>query len=184
MSKPKKMMIFVEDGVEDSEFIYPYYRFQEEGYKMDVVAPKAKETYRGKYGVPFTSDITASEVKLEEYDAIIIPGGKAPDRLRMHKDLVDIVREAYNTGKVIASICHGPQMLIEADIVRGKTVTSYQSVRTDLKNAGANVVDGSVVVDGTLVTSRRPADLPDFCKATMKVLSKLQKVASAAEHSE
>jgi protease I len=178
------MMIFVEDGVEDSEFIYPYYRFQEEGYKMDVVAPKAKETYHGKYGVPFTSDISASEVNLNEYDAIIIPGGKAPDRLRMHKDLVDIVREANNAGKVIASICHGPQMLIEADIVRGRTVTSYQSVRTDLKNAGANVVDESVVIDGTLVTSRMPADLPNFCKATLKVLSKLQKVASAVEHSE
>lgn len=167
-----KILIFLEDGVEDSEFIYPYYRLQEEGYKMYVVAPKAKEVYRGEHGVPFTSDLSPKDVNVEEYDAVIIPGGKAPDRMRQNKLLVGIVREAFDKGKVVAAICHGPQMLIEADVVRGKRATSWPSVRTDLKNAGARVVDVAVVVDGNLVTSRWPADLPDFCRATIKLLKR------------
>ena len=181
MSKPKKILIFVENGVEDSEFIYPYYRFQEEGYKMDTIAPKAKTTYHGEHGVPFISDISASEVNLEDYGAAVIPGGKAPDHSRMHKDLVDIVREANRAGKIIAAVCHGPQMLIEAGIVKGRKATSWPSVRTDLKNAGAKVVDEPAVVDGTLVTSRWPADLPAFCQATIKLLSNLQLAASSAK---
>ena len=169
--KLKKILILLEKGVEDSEFIYPYYRFQEEGFKMDIVAPQAKKEYVGKRGVPFTSEFSPSEVDLNDYDAVIIPGGQAPDRMRIHPDLVQLVKEANSKGKVIAAVCHGPQMLIEADIVRGKTVTSWPSVRTDLRNAGANVVDEAAVVDGNIVTSRSPDDLPDFCKATIKLLS-------------
>jgi protease I len=138
---------------------------------MDIVAPQAKKEYVGKHGVPFTSEFSPSDVDLNDYDAVIIPGGQAPDRMRIHPDLVQLVKEANSKGKVIAAVCHGPQMLIEADIVRGKTVTSWPSVRTDLRNAGANVVDESSVVDGNLVTSRSPADLPDFCKAAIKLLS-------------
>jgi len=164
-------VILLENGVEDSEFIYPYYRFQEEGYKMDIVAPQAKKEYIGKRGVHFTSELSPGEVEVDDYDAVVIPGGQAPDRMRIHRDLVELVIEANRLGKVIAAICHGPQMLIEADIVRGKTVTSWPSVRTDLKNAGGNVVDEASVVDGNLVTSRSPADLPDFCRATIKLLA-------------
>lgn len=171
MKKLKKILILLEKGVEDSEFIYPYYRFQEEGFKIDIVAPQAKKEYVGKHGVPFTSEFSPSEVDLNDYDAVIIPGGQAPDRMRIHPDLVQLVKEANSKGKVIAAVCHGPQMLIEADIVRGKTTTSWPSVRTDLKNAGANVVDEPAVVDGNIVTSRSPDDLPDFCKATIKLLS-------------
>ena len=169
--KLKKILILLEKGVEDSEFIYPYYRFQEEGFKMDIVAPQAKKEYVGKHGVPFTSEFSPSDVDLNDYDAVIIPGGQAPDRMRIHPGLVQLVKEANSKGKVIAAVCHGPQMLIEADIVRGKTTTSWPSVRTDLRNAGANVVDEPVVVDGNIVTSRSPDDLPDFCKATIKLLS-------------
>jgi len=167
----KKILILLENGVEDSEFIYPYYRFQEEGFKMDIVAPKAKKEYIGKRGVAFLSEFSPGEVDLDDYDAMIIPGGQAPDRMRIHPDLVQLVKDANSRGIVIAAVCHGPQMLIEADIVRGKTATSWPSVRTDLKNAGANVVDKPAVVDGKIVTSRSPADLPDFCKATIKLLS-------------
>jgi len=167
----KKILILLEKGVEDSEFIYPYYRFQEEGFKMDIVAPQAKKEYVGKHGVPFTSEFSPSDVDLNDYDAVIIPGGQAPDRMRIHPGLVQLVKEANSKGKVIAAVCHGPQMLIEADVVRGKTTTSWPSVRTDLRNAGANVVDEPVVVDGNIVTSRSPDDLPDFCKATIKLLS-------------
>jgi protease I len=173
--KLKKILILLEKGVEDSEFIYPYYRFQEEGYKMDIVAPQAKKEYIGKRGVHFTSELSPGEVEVDDYDAVVIPGGQAPDRMRIHRDLVELVIEANRLGKVIAAICHGPQILIEADIVRGKTVTSWPSVRTDLKNAGGNVVDEASVVDGNLVTSRSPADLPDFCQATIKLLA-LKKV--------
>ena len=173
--KMKKILILLEKGVEDSEFIYPYYRFQEEGFKMDIVAPQAKKEYLGKHGVPFTSELSPREVNLADYDAVVIPGGQAPDRMRIHRDMVELVIAASNQGKVIAAVCHGPQMLIEADIVRGKKVTSWPSVRTDLRNAGANVVDEASVVDGNLVTSRSPADLPDFCRATIKLLASMKR---------
>ena len=163
-----KMLIFLENGVEDSEFIYPYYRFQEAGYKMDIVAPKANKEYIGKRGGTFISELSPDEVDLDIYEAVIVPGGQAPDKMRIHPDMVEIIKAANAKGKIVAAICHGPQMLIEADIVRGKTVTSWPSVRTDLKNAGARVVDEAAVVDGNLVTSRSPDDLPDFCKATLK----------------
>ena len=169
--KLKKILILLENGVEDSEFIYPYYRFQEEGYKIDIVAPQAKKEYIGKRGVHFTSELSSYEVEVDDYDAVVIPGGQAPDRMRIHRNLVELVIKANRLGKVIAAICHGPQMLIEADIVRGKTVTSWPSVRTDLRNAGGNVVDEASVVDGNLVTSRSPDDLPDFCRATIKLLA-------------
>lgn len=170
MNSMNKILIMLEKGVEDSEFIYPYYRFQEKGYKIDVVAPKAKTEYIGKRGVPFFSEFSPDEVKVNDYDAVIIPGGQAPDRMRIHRNMVEILKEANSKGKVIAAICHGPQMLIEADIVRGKTATSWFSVRTDLRNAGAKVVDEAAVVDGNLVTSRSPDDLPEFCRATIKLL--------------
>jgi len=165
----------VDEGVEDAEFIYPYYRFQEEGYKVDIVGSKAKETYIGKNGVPIKSDISPEEANVDEYDAVIIPGGRAPDKMRTNQGLVNIVKEAYNKGKVIAAVCHGPQMLIEADILRGKKATCWKSVVTDLKNAGATFIEAQAVVDGNLVTSRFPADLPKFCQETIKLLKNRSK---------
>jgi protease I len=168
----KKVLMLLDNGAEDSEFLYPYFRFQEEDYKVEVVAAKANETYIGKHGVPLKSDLAPEQVKLAEYDAVIIPGGRAPDVMRINKALVQIVRDAYAKGKIIAAVCHGPQMLIEADILRGKKATCWKSVATDLKNAGATFVDTPVVVDGNLVTSRMPADLPQFCKEAIKLLKK------------
>ena len=132
----RKILIMVGDGVEDVEFLYPYYRFQEEGYKVDVVGSKAKETYIGKHGVPIMSDLSPVEVNLDDYDTVIVPGGRAPDRMRTDKGLVKIVKEAHEKGKVIAAICHGPQMLIEAGILRGKKATCWKSVATDLETLG------------------------------------------------
>jgi len=168
----QKILIMVDEGVEDVEFIYPYYRFQEEGYKVDIVGSKAKETYTGKHGVPITSDLSPEKVNVDDYDAVIIPGGRAPDRMRINKGLVNIVKEAYKKNKVIAAVCHGPQMMIEADILRGKKATCWKSVATDLKNAGAIFIDAPAVVDGNMVTSRFPADLPKFCQETIKLLKK------------
>lgn len=166
----QKVLIMVDEGVEDAEFLYPYYRFQEEGYKVDIVGSKAKETYMGKHGVPIKSDLSPGEVNIDEYDAIIIPGGRAPDRMRINKSLVKIVREGHEKGKVIAAVCHGPQMLIEADVLRGKKATCWKSVATDLKNAGATFIDAPTVVDGNIVTSRFPDDLPKFCQEAIKLL--------------
>jgi len=165
-----KILIMVDEGVEDAEFLYPYYRFQEEGYKVDVVGSKAKETYLGKHGVPIKSNLSPEEVNVDDYGALIIPGGRAPDRMRINKGLVRIVRDFYERGKVIAAICHGPQMLIEADVLRGKRATCWKSVATDLRNAGATFVNSPVVIDGNIVTSRFPADLPKFCRETIKLL--------------
>lgn len=168
----EKVLILADNGFEDSELIYPYYRFQEAGYKVDVVGPKAKEIYTGKHGLTIKSDLSPEAVDIKDYVAVIIPGGRAPDHMRTNKGLVELVKKAFQGGKVIAAICHGPQLLIEAGIVKGRRATCYVSVATDLKNAGGIYEDKSVVVDGNLVTSRFPADLPNFCRETLKVLKK------------
>ena len=169
-----RILIMLDKLVEDSEFIYPYYRFQEEGYSVDVVASKANETYVGKHGVPFTSNFSPDKVKIDDYDGLIIPGGRAPDYMRTDKGLVNIVQEAFLKGKIVAAICHGPQMLIEANVLRGRRVTCWKSVVTDVKNAGAVFLDEAAVVDGNMVTSRSPADLPEFCKKTIRLLPKIR----------
>lgn len=166
----KRVLILVDEGVEESEFIYPYYRLQEEGYEVTVCASRAHETYVGKHGVPFRSEVSPKDVIIDDYEAVIIPGGRAPDKMRTNPDLVKIVKEAHERGKVIGAICHGPQMLIEADVLRGRRATCWKSVATDLKNAGATFVDASVVVDGKMVTSRMPADLPHFCREIVRLL--------------
>jgi protease I len=166
----EKVLIFVHNGFEDRELMIPYYRFQEAGYKVEVVGPKANATYNGEYGLTIKSDLSPEDVNIDDYMAIMIPGGRAPDRMRTNKGLVQLAKEAFAKGKVIAAICHGPQLLIEADVVKGKKATCFVSVSTDLKNAGGIYVDKSVVVDGNLVTSRFPADLPDFCRETMRLL--------------
>lgn len=116
------------------------------------------------------SNLSQNDVNIDDYVAIVIPGGRAPDRMRTSKGMVDLAKEASQKGKVIAAICHGPQLLIEAGVLKGKKATCYVSVSTDLKNAGGIYLNKSVVVDGNLVTSRFPADLPDFCRETLKLL--------------
>jgi len=167
----EKVLLLVENGFEDRELMYPYYRFQEAGYQVFVVGPKAKEMYNGEHGLTIKSDLSPEDVNINDCVAVVVPGGRAPDRMRLNKGLVKIVQEATRGGKVIAAICHGAQLLIEAGVVKGKKMTCYMSVATDLKNAGALFEDKSVVVDGNFVTSRFPADLPDFCRETLRVLS-------------
>jgi protease I len=168
----RKALVLIDNGFQEAELLVPYYRLQEAGFKVDLVGSKAKEIYIGDNGYHLAADLAAEDVKIDEYDAVVVPGGRAPDRMRTKKPLVNLVKVAYEKGKVIAAICHGPQMLIEADVVRGKKVTSYVAVATDLRNAGAAWEDRSVVVDGNLVTSRVPLDLPDFCRETLKLLKK------------
>jgi protease I len=152
----------------------PYYRLQEAGYNVDVEGPKADTTYNGEYGLTINADLSSKEVNIDDYDAIIIPGGRAPDRIRTNKGLVNLAKQASQKGKIIAAICHGPQLLIEANVVKGRRMTCYISVSTNLKNAGGIYLDKSVVVDGNLVTSRFPADLPDFCRETIKLLEAMK----------
>lgn len=166
----EKVLLLVENGFEDRELMYPYYRFQEAGYHVSVAGPKAKETYHGEYGLPIKSDLGSEDVNIDDYVAVVVPGGRAPDRMRLNKGLVQIIKKAAHKGKVIAAICHGAQLLIEADVVKGKRMTCYISVATDLKNAGGIYEDKSVVIDGIFVTSRFPADLPNFCSETLKAL--------------
>jgi protease I len=168
-----KVLILTDEGVEDREMAYPYYRMQEAGYTVEVVGPQRGKTYTGGRGLPFTADLGPEDVRVDDYAAIIIPGGKAPDHMRAVPGLVSIVRDAVARDKVVAAICHGPQMLMEADALRGRRATCAPQIKTDLKNAGANYVDEAAVVDGNLITSRFPPDLPAFCKATIEVLSRV-----------
>ena len=170
-----KVFILTEDGYRDEELIYPYYRFIEAGYEVQIVGPEAGKEYKGKFGLPIKSDISPGQVTLEEVAALIIPGGFAPDKMRLNRDMVDLVRKVFDSCRVIASICHGGWMLVEADICRGKDVTGYIAIATDLKNAGGNYIDKEVVVDDNLVTSRIPADLPAFCRSTLELIKAYNK---------
>ncbi|MBS7655462.1 type 1 glutamine amidotransferase [Candidatus Bathyarchaeota archaeon] len=169
----RKALIFVDEEFEDVELIYPYYRLQEAGFKVYFIGSEANKIYKGKRGISVTSNLSPKNLNINEYDVIIIPGGRAPDKMRMNKELVDLIKEAFKKGKIIAAICHGPQMLIEADVIKGRKVTGYKSISTDLKNAGAKFIDEPVVVDGNIITSRKPDDLPYFCKEILNALTRL-----------
>lgn len=136
-----------------------------------AVAGKERRPYPSKHGYMADVDVELSEVDPNRFDALIIPGGvRCPDRLRRYREVLELVREMNKDGRIIASICHGPWVLISAGILKGRRATSYYSIRNDMANAGATYVDSPVVVDGNLVTSRGPGDLPDFCKAIIQLL--------------
>lgn len=165
-----KALLFIENNFEDMEAMYPYYRLLEAGIGVDVAGPQKGVIYKGKYGYPLTSNLSAEEVTLPDYAVLIIPGGQAPDKMRLNEAMVDLVKQADKLGMIIGAICHGPQLLIEADIVRGRNVTCYRSILTDVLNAGGIYHDLEVIMDDNLVTSRTPADLPVFMQ---EILSRL-----------
>jgi protease I len=166
----KRVAIFAEDLYEDLELWYPLLRLKEEGAETVVVGPGDAKEHHGKYGYPVTVDKGIQEVDVEQFDAVVIPGGYAPDRMRRHAAMVAFVREMANHGKVVAAICHGGWMLASAEVVSGKTVTSFFAIKDDLVHAGALYKDAEVVVDGNLITSRKPADLPAFLAAIIAAL--------------
>lgn len=171
MLEGKRIAILAEEDFEDSELVEPLRAMKNAGARVIIVGSGTKQSYKGKRGsATITADVTADKVKAEDFDAIIVPGGYAPDKMRLHQSMIDLVRKAHDLGKVIAAVCHGPQLLISAGVVRGRRVTSWPSVTVDLQNAGANWVDEPVVQDGNLITSRKPADLPRFNKAIVKAL--------------
>ena len=169
--KNKKIVLFLENQFQDAEVIYPYYRMIEEGAEVHLVAPKQSEAYQGKYGYTFKSDLGIGDIQVSDYDALIIPGGFAPDYMRRNDAMVDFVKQMNKEEKIIAAICHGGWMLASAEIIEGREVTTYSAISDDLRHAGANVVDKEVVEDGNIITSRYPADLPAFCRTIINALS-------------
>ena len=168
--KGKRIIILVEDTYNDLEFWYPYYRLKEAGAEVVVAGPGTAEVYTGKSGIPFKPDTSADKVSAADFDGIVIPGGYAPDRMRRHPAMVRLVKDLFEAGKVVAAICHAGWMLASAEIVKDRTVTSFFSIKDDMVHAGGNWVDQEVVVDGKLITSRKPDDLPAFMQAVIAAL--------------
>ncbi|MDZ7754118.1 MAG: type 1 glutamine amidotransferase domain-containing protein [Gammaproteobacteria bacterium] len=166
-----KVAMAVGEGFEDVELETPRSRLVEAGHDVTLLGVERGATVHGKRGrAAVTIDHRADEVSAADFDALVIPGGYGPDHLRLDTALVAFVREFHASGRPVAAICHGPQLLIEAGVVEGRTMTSWPSVRTDLVNAGARWVDEPVVEDGNLITSRKPDDLEAFCTALLRRL--------------
>lgn len=166
----KKIAVLLENFYEDQELWYPVLRMREAGAQVTLVAPRI-DTYKSKYGYPAEADVSVEECEGDDFDAVIIPGGYAPDHMRRSRAMVEFVRRAAESGKVVAAICHGPWMLASAGVIRGKRVTGFASIQDDLVNAGAEYSDCKVVRDANLITSRMPSDLPDFCREIIEALA-------------
>lgn len=170
--KGKRIAILAENMYQEMELWVPYYRLKEEGAEVKVVGAGGGSSYTSKHGYPVSVDVQAEQVKAVEFDAVVIPGGYAPDIMRRHAAMVTLVREAAQQGKVVAAICHAGWMLVSAGILKGRKATSFFSIKDDLVAAGADWQDAEVVVDGNLITSRKPDDLPAFCRTIVAALAK------------
>jgi len=170
----KRIMILATDGFEQVELTKPKAALEEAGYETVVVSPQSgsiKGWDQTDWGDKVDVDLALDQADAAEFDALVLPGGQInPDKLRMEEKAVQLVKDFCASGKPVAAICHGPWLLVEADVVRGKTLTSWPSIRTDLRNAGANVVDQEVATDGNFITSRKPDDIPAFSQAIIKAL--------------
>ena len=165
----KRIAILIENMYQEQEFWYPYYRMKEAGAKVTVVGTGAKE-YHSKIGLLAIADEPAELVKAADFDAVIIPGGYAPDMMRKNEDMVKLVRDCFSHGKVVAAICHAGWMLVSAGILKGKKATCTSAIKDDVVNAGAIYLDQEVVKDGNIITSRHPDDLPAFCREIIAAL--------------
>ena len=166
----KKVIVLVEDYYQEMELWYPYYRLIEAGAEPVIVGPVAGKEYHSKLNYPCISQAAAADVNLDDFAGVVIPGGYSPDLMRRNKDMVNIVKNCAENGKVVGAICHAGWMLCSAEILEGKTVTSFFAIKDDLIHAGATWVDKEVVVDGKLITSRTPNDLPIFMKTVVENL--------------
>ena len=168
----KRIAMLAENMYQEMELWVPYYRLKEEGAEVKVIGAGGARSYTSKHGYPVTVDAQAESVRAVEFDAVVVPGGYAPDLMRRHEAMVQLVREAAQQGKVVAAICHAGWMLVSAGILKGRRATSFFSIKDDLVAGGAQWVDQEVVVEGNLITSRRPDDLPAFCREIIKALAK------------
>jgi protease I len=166
-----KALILSADMFEDSELLVPYYRLLEAGFTVDVASDK-RDTIRGKHGYEVPVNKLISEVTAADYNLLLLPGGKAPAAIRNIPAVQEIARTFMTEGKPVAAICHGPQILISANVLRGRKATCYKEVMTELREAGTQYEDSEVVVDGNLVTSREPRDLPAFCREMIRLVVK------------
>lgn len=167
----KRIAILAEDNYQELEVWYPLLRLREAGAQVTVVGREKGKVHTSKLGYEVTADIAAGEARPQDYDAIIIPGGYAPDLMRRNPAMVGLVRDAYRQGKIVAAICHAGWMLASADIIKGKRLTSFHSIKDDMVNAGAIWVDEPVVRDGNLITSRVPQDLTFFCREIISAVA-------------
>jgi deglycase len=168
----KRIAMLVEQEFEDTELSGPRDALAAAGATVVVIGPTAGTEYRGKRGVAVvTSDLAAGAARIKDFDALVIPGGHAPDKMRMRHAMVDLTRDAMDANKPVAAICHGPQLLISANAVRGRTLTCWPSIAIDVKNAGGLYVDKPVVEDGNLITSRKPDDVPMFSEAIVRAVA-------------
>ena len=166
----KRVAVLIEQKYEELEVWYPVYRLREAGCRVVLVGPEAGKTYPSKLGYPATADVSAADVSAADFDAVVIPGGFAPDYIRRSDPMLRLVRDAHAAGKPLAAICHGPWVLCSTAALKGRRATCFHSIRDDVTNAGATVVDAEVVVDGHVITSRKPDDLPAFVGALIQAL--------------
>jgi len=169
-----RVLIVATDGFEESELFGPLQILRDRGAEVKLASPDLKPiqaTVHDDPGKTIRPDLTVEDVRVEDYDALILPGGvRNPDQLRTNKAAIELIRAFADAGKPVAAICHGPWLLVEADLLRGRTATSWPSIRTDMKNAGAIVVDQPAVTDGNIVTSRNPDDVPAFTEAVIVLI--------------
>ncbi|MBR8833286.1 MAG: DJ-1/PfpI/YhbO family deglycase/protease [Stigonema ocellatum SAG 48.90 = DSM 106950] len=167
----KKVAILIENDVEDAEFQVPFNGLKQAGIEVVVLGSRTNENYKGKRGkLSMQADGTTTEAIASEFDAVVIPGGMAPDKMRRNPNTVRFVQEAMQQGKLVAAVCHGPQVLIEGDLLKGKQATGFTAIHKDMINAGANYIDAPLVIDGNLITSRQPGDLAIFTTAILGYL--------------
>jgi protease I len=167
----KKIAIYVDNVYQEMELWYPFFRFQEAGAECVLVGAEAGKTYTSKLGYPATAHASYDSLRAGDFDGVIVPGGYAPDHMRRHARANQFVKDMDSQGKLVASICHGPWVLCSAGVLKGRRATCFFAIKDDVIHAGARYEDAEVVVDQNLVTSRKPEDLPAFCRASLRVLT-------------
>jgi len=170
MKKGRKVAVMVDEMYQVLEVWYPYYRLKEAGIEAVFVAAQANKEYHSKEGYPCVSHLAADQANAADFDAMVVPGGFAPDFMRRSQTVIRFANDMVNAGKVIAAICHGGWLLCSTKVFSGKKATCFMAIKDDITNAGAQYVDAECVVDGGLITARKPDDLPAFCTAILKAL--------------
>lgn len=168
----KRVAVLVEQMYQEMEVWYPVYRLREAGCTVELVAPEAGKAYASKLGYPAKSTLAASDARADQFAAVVIPGGFSPDYVRRSEPMLKLVRDLHAQGKPVAAICHGPWVLCSTSALKGRKVTCFHSIKDDVTNAGGTYVDQEVCIDGNVITSRTPDDLPAFVAALMEMMRK------------